>query len=176
MCALNYQIQPTNIRRIPFKAMTSFFHFHNPLPARAAMTDAARQAYNAKARRRMAIPDNLRRANASRAKSRAAMSDSTRQAENATTRTRIAIPANLRKARERRGKVSAERSAIVPVVHGRMQKGMQHDAFLGKEISDGVCEILALEPTDDSIGKLVDVMWQIGWSRRRQEIPRRFCV
>ena len=123
MCALNYQIQPKNIRRIPFKAMSPFFPFYNPLPARAAMTDAARQAYNAKARRSMAIPENVR------------------------------------KARERRRKVSVERSAIVPVVHGRMQKVVQHYAFLGKEISDGVCEILALEHTDDSIWKLVDVMW-----------------
>ena len=104
------------------------------------------------------------------------MTDAARQAYNAKARRRMAIPANVRKARERRRKVSAERSAIVPVVHGRMQKVRQHDAFLGIEISDGVCEVLALEQTDDSIGKLVDVMWTIGWSRRRQEMPRRFCV
>ena len=62
--------------------------------------------------------------------------------------------------RERRRKVRAERSAIVPVAHERVQKVKKDYALRRKEISEGVYEILALEHTDDSFGRLVDVMCQ----------------
>ena len=66
----------------------------------------------------------------------------------------------MRKARDRRHIDRAEISAIVPVAHGRVQKANKVDALLLKEISEGVYEILSLEHTNDSIGKLVDVMCQ----------------
>ena len=70
----------------------------------------------------------------------------------------MALPENVSKMRDRRRKVRAERSALVPVVHGRVQKAKQDDTLPGKALSEGVYEVLALEHTDDSIGKLVDAM------------------
>ena len=113
--------------------------------ARAEMSDAAIQEKNAKTRKRMA-------------KARAEMSDAARQAENAKARNRMALPENVSKMRDRRRKVRAERSTLVPVVHGRVQKATEDDTLTGKELSEGVYEVLALEHTDDSIGKLVDAM------------------
>ena len=72
----------------------------------------------------------------------------------------MALPENVRKARYRRRKVTAGRLAIVPVAHGRVQKVNKDDALRLKEISEGVYEILPLEHTNYSIGKLVDALCQ----------------
>ena len=65
------------------------------------MSDAARQAYNAKARREIATPENMCKAKARKA--RAEMSVAAKQAYNAKTRKIMALPENVREARERDG-------------------------------------------------------------------------
>ena len=90
------------------------------------------------------------------AKARAEMSDSVRQPYNVNARKIMALPESVRKARYRWRKVTAERSAIVPVAHGSVQKTEEDGALRRKEISKGVYEILPLEHTNDSTGKLVD--------------------
>ena len=64
----------------------------------------------------------------------------------------------VRKTRDRRRKVTVERSDIVYVDNGRVQQATEDDALRGNEILKGVYVILALEHTDDAIGKLLDVM------------------
>ena len=127
--------------------------------ARAEMSDAARQEENAKLRNR-------------KAKARAEMSDVARQEENAKLRNRKAkARAEMSDAtswkgmvtpetvtRDGRAQARAQRSAIAPDVHRTVRKAKKNDALRGKDILDGICEVLALEHSDDSIGKLGDAM------------------
>ena len=94
ICTLNFQMQHQIIHTIPFKPMTSFFHFHILLPARAEMRHAARQVDNDKALRQM---DNVSKTKAIKVKARADISDSARHEQNA-------------KVWRRRAKTSAEMS------------------------------------------------------------------
>ena len=127
--------------------------------ARAEMSDAARQEENAKLRNR-------------KAKARAEMSDATRQEENAKLRNRkakaraemsdatswkgMATPETV--TRDGRAQARAQRSAIAPDVHRTVRMAKKNDALRGKDILDGICEVLALEHSNDSIGKLGDAM------------------
>ena len=107
--------------------------------ARVEMSDAARMEGKAKARKQMAkvraeMSDEARQernANVRKqmAKVRAEMSKAARQAYNAKAQTITAKPENVRKARHRRRKVTAERSTIVSVVHGRVQKAKKDYAL-----------------------------------------------
>ena len=90
----------------------------------------------------------------------AEMSDAARQAYNTNVRKIMALPDIVCKASDRRWKITAERSSIVPVAHGRVQKVNKDDALRLQEISEGVYEILPLEHTNYSIGKLVDALCQ----------------
>ena len=60
------------------------------------------------------------------------MSDSARQACNAKALKIMATPENVRMAKERRRKVRTERSAIVPVTHGSVQKAKEDGAWRRK--------------------------------------------